>query len=123
MSKRLFLPKNKLKGFKAGKVGPKDGSDFVGGNYMASINSTLSLPFIFPTLDKVDFALFFDAANLWHVDYSKLVDQSNSIRSAAGLAVDVSTPIGPLSFSLSQALSKADGDQTESFRFNLGTTF
>ena len=123
VSKRLFLPKNKLKGFKAGKVGPKDGSDFVGGNYMASINSTLSLPFIFPTLDKVDFALFFDAANLWHVDYSKLVDQSNSIRSAAGLAVDVSTPIGPLSFSLSQALSKADGDQTESFRFNLGTTF
>ena len=123
MSKRLFLPKNKLKGFKAGKVGPKDGSDYVGGNYMASINSTLSLPFIFPTLDKIDFALFFDAANLWHVDYSKLVDQSNSIRSAAGLAVDVSTPIGPLSFSLSQALSKADGDQTESFRFNLGTTF
>ena len=123
VSKRLFIPKNKLKGFKAGKVGPKDGSDYVGGNYMATINSSLSLPFIFPTLDKIDFALFIDAANLWHVDYSKLVDQSNSIRSSAGLAVDVSTPVGPLSFSLSQPISKAEGDQTETFRFNLGTTF
>ena len=123
VSKRLFIPKNKLKGFKSGKVGPKDGADYVGGNYMATINSSLSLPFIFPTLDKIDFALFIDAANLWHVDYSKLVDQSNSIRSAAGLAVDVSTPIGPLSFSLSQPISKAEGDLTESFRFNLGTTF
>ena len=123
VSKRLFIPKNKLKGFKSGKVGPKDGADYVGGNYMATINSSISLPFIFPTLDKIDFALFIDAANLWHVDYSKLVDQSNSIRSAAGLAVDVSTPIGPLSFSLSQPISKAEGDLTESFRFNLGTTF
>jgi len=123
VSKRLYLPKNKLKGFKAGKVGPKDGADYVGGNYMATLNSSLSLPFIFPTLDKVDFQWFFDAANLWHVDYSKEVDQSSTIRSSTGLSVDVSTPIGPLSFSLSHPISKADGDSTESFRFNLGTTF
>ena len=123
VSKRLYLPERRLKGFKAGKVGPKDGQDYVGGNYMASLNSTLSLPFVLPTMDKIDFSLFFDAANLWHVDYSKLVDQSNSIRSATGLSVDVSTPIGPLSFSLAHPISKADGDATESFRFNLGTTF
>ena len=123
VSKRLYLPERRLKGFKAGRVGPKDGEDYVGGNYMASLNSTLSLPFVLPTMDKIDFSLFFDAANLWHVDYSKLVDQSNSIRSATGLSVDVSTPIGPLSFSLAHPISKADGDATESFRFNLGTTF
>ena len=123
VSKRLYLPERRLKGFKAGKVGPRDGEDYVGGNYMASLNSTLSLPFVLPTMDKIDFSLFFDAANLWHVDYSKLVDQSNSIRSATGLSVDVSTPIGPLSFSLAHPISKADGDATESFRFNLGTTF
>ena len=33
------------------------------------------------------------------------------------------SPIGPLSFVLSQDLSKADTDKTESFSFNLGTTF
>ena len=123
VSKRLFLPSNKLRGFESGKVGPKDGTDYVGGNYMASINTAMTLPFLFPTFDKVDFVLFFDAANIWHVDYSQTVDQSNSIRSAAGVAMDVITPVGPLSFSLSQPITKADGDVTESFRFDLGTTF
>ncbi len=123
VSKRLFLPQSKLRGFKAGKVGPKDGTDYVGGNYMAAFNTSMTLPFLLPTFDKVDFSVFFDAANVWHVDYSANVDQGNSIRSSTGVAVDVITPVGPLSFSLSQPLSKADGDETESFRFNLGTTF
>ena len=123
VSKRLFLPESKLRGFKSGKVGPKDGADYVGGNYMASFNTALSLPFLFPTFDKVDFAIFFDAANLWHVDYSKNVDQGNTVRTATGVAVDIITPMGPLSFSFSKPITKADGDTTQGFRFNLGTTF
>ena len=123
VSKRLFFPASKLRGFEAVKIGPKDGEDFVGGNYMASFNIAVTLPFLFETLDNVDFSLFFDAANVWHVDYSQVVDQGNSIRSATGIAVDVITPVGPLSFSLSQPISKQTGDVTESFRFNLGTTF
>ena len=123
VSKRMFIPGSKLRGFKTGKVGPKDGKDYVGGNYMASFNTALTLPFLFPTFDNVDFSLFFDAANLWHVDYSKEVDQSNSVRAATGIGLNLITPIGPLSFSLSQPIAKADGDATESVRFNLGTTF
>ena len=60
---------------------------------------------------------------MWHVDYSKDVDQGNTVRSSTGAAMDVLTPIGPLSFSLTKPITKADGDETESFRFNLGTTF
>ncbi len=123
VSKRLFLPSSRLRGFEVGKIGPKDGADFVGGNYMASFNTALTLPFLFQSFDNVDFAVFYDAANVWHVDYDSLVDQGNSIRSAAGVAVDVITPVGPLSFSLSQPITKQSGDVTESFRFNLGTTF
>ena len=123
VSKRMFIPGSKLRGFKTGKVGPKDGKDYVGGNYVASFNTALTLPFLFPTYDNVDFSLFFDAANVWHVDYSKDVDQSNSVRSAAGMGLNLITPVGPLSFSLSQPITKADGDATESVRFNLGTTF
>ena len=40
-----------------------------------------------------------------------------------GLAMDLLTPIGPLNFSLSQPITKNSTDKTESFRFNLGTTF
>ena len=123
VSKRIYIPGSKLRGFEPGKVGPKDGKDYVGGNYMASFNTALTLPFLFPTYDNVDFSLFFDAANVWHVDYSKEVDQSNSVRAATGIGLNLITPIGPLSFSLSQPIAKADGDATESVRFNLGTTF
>ena len=123
VSKRMFLPAGKLRGFEPGKIGPKDGADFVGGNYLASFNTSVSLPFLFPTYDGVDFSLFFDAANVWHVDYSALVDQSNSVRSSTGVGLNLRTPIGPLSFSLSQPITKADGDVTETVRFNLGTTF
>ena len=31
ISERLFIPSNRLRGFEGGKVGPKDGNDFVGG--------------------------------------------------------------------------------------------
>jgi len=123
VSKRLFLPQQKLRGFESGKVGPKDGADYVGGNYMASFNASTTLPFLFPTFDNVNFSVFFDAANVWHVDYSKKVDQGNTVRSATGLAVDLISPIGPLSFSFSKPITKAETDATESFRFNLGTTF
>ena len=37
--------------------------------------------------------------------------------------MDWMTPIGPVNFTLSETITKADTDITESFRFNLGTTF
>ena len=123
VSKRMFIPGSKLRGFEPGKIGPKDGQDYVGGNYMASFNTAVTLPFLFPTYDNVDISLFFDAANVWHVDYSKQVDQSNSVRSATGIGLNLITPVGPLSFSFSQPITKAPGDITETVRFNLGTTF
>ena len=51
------------------------------------------------------------------------IDDSNEIRSSTGIAASWLSPIGPLSFVISQNLSKADTDKTESFSFNLGTTF
>ncbi len=61
--------------------------------------------------------------NVWGVDYSDTIDDSNKIRSSTGIAIDWFTPVGPLNFSLSQPISKADSDVAESFRFNIGTTF
>ena len=66
---------------------------------------------------------FLDIATLWGVDYDTSLDTADDIRSSTGLAIDWMTPIGPLNFSLAQPLSKSKSDITESFRFNLGTTF
>ena len=123
LSDRLFLPANKLRGFESGKVGPKDGLDFVGGNYSSSINIATTLPQILPNFQNTNFSIFLDAANLWGVDYSSSLSNGSKIRSTIGLAVDFYTPVGPLNFSLSEVISKNETDITESFKFNLGTTF
>ena len=123
ISKRLFMPSSKLRGFESGKVGPIENNDYIGGNYITALNLSTNLPKFLPSFQNMDFSLFFDAANVWGVDYDSAIDKNNKIRSAAGMAIDLSTPIGPLSFSLSQPLTKNSTDKTESFRFNLGTTF
>ena len=123
LSERLYIPSNKLRGFVRGKVGPKDGDDYIGGNFITSLNFSSTLPQILSNLQTVDFLVFFDAANVWGVDYDSTLDDTNKIRSSFGLGVDWFTPIGPLNFSFAQDLSKHKNDKTESFRFNLGTTF
>ena len=123
VSKRLFVPQNSLRGFERGKVGPIENNDFIGGNYVSTFNLSSTLPQLLPSFQNTDISIFFDAANIWGVDYNSTLDDNQKIRSAAGVALDLMTPIGPLNFSLSQAISKTSTDVTESFRFNLGTTF
>ena len=123
ISKRLFMPGKRLRGFETGKTGPKDGLEYVGGNYLTAINLSSTLPKVLSEQENIDFRIFFDAANVWHVDYSDTINNSNSIRSSTGVGIDWFTPVGPLNFSLSQAITKAATDVTETFRFNLGTTF
>ena len=122
LSERLSIPSKKLRGFVRGKVGPKDGSDYIGGNYYAIINLSSTLPQVLPNSQNIDIGTFLDIANLWGVDDSSLEDASD-IRSSVGIGVDWFTPVGPLSFSFAQPISKGSSDKTETFRFNLGTTF
>jgi outer membrane protein insertion porin family len=123
VSKRLYLPSKRLRGFESGKVGPKDGDDYVGGNYVASFNTSTTVPFVLETMENVDLKLFLDVGNVWGVDYDNSIDESNVIRSSTGLALEIFSPVGPISFSYAEAISKASTDRTETFRFQLGTTF
>jgi len=123
LSDRLFIPSSRLRGFESGKVGPKDGLDYIGGNYAASINLATSIPQIMPNSQNTNFSVFFDAANIWGIDYNSSLSDSSKIRSSIGIAVDFFTPIGPLNISFTEVITKNKSDITESFRFNLGTTF
>lgn len=123
ISNRLYAPKSRLRGFESGKVGPKDGNDYVGGNYVATFNASSTVPYILQTMENIDFKVFFDAGNVWGVDYSNSVDDSNKIRTSTGVALELLTPVGPLTFSFAEAITKASTDKTETFRFQLGTTF
>ena len=117
------MPSSKLRGFEAGKVGPKDGDDFIGGNFATSINFNTTLPLIFDNVQNLDASLFVDVANIWGVDYDSSIDDSDKVRSSIGIGIDWFSVIGPINFSLSESISKASSDVTQSFRFNIGTTF
>ena len=122
VSERINLPSRKIRGFKAGKIGPKDNNDYIGGNYASAMTLATTLPDFLPDLESVSFGLFIDAANVWGVDYNSSLDNSK-IRSSTGLAIDWLTPIGPLNFVLAQPITKDSSDVEETFRFNIGTTF
>ncbi len=122
VSKRVYIPSSRLRGFESGAIGPKDGSQFIGGNYGSAINLNSTLPNLLNGYEDIDFNLFLDAANLWHVDYDSSLD-SDKIRSSTGISMNWFTPIGPLSFSYAIPISEAKTDKTESFRFQIGTSF
>ena len=122
LSERLYVPQSKLRGFENGRIGPKDGEDFIGGNYYALMNFSTTIPQILPNAQNIEVVSFFDVANLWGVDNSS-IDDGSKIRSSIGLGIDWFTPIGPLNFSFAQPITKSSTDKTETFRFNLGTTF
>ncbi len=123
ISQRLYLSSRNLRGFEAGKVGPKDGNDYVGGNYTTSLNLEANFPNFFPEKSNAEIGLFLDAGNVWGIDYSDTIDDSNELRSTFGVNTSWISPAGPMSFVFSNNLSKASTDKTQSFNFRLGTTF
>ena len=123
ISKRLNVPSSRLRGFERGKVGPVENNDYIGGNHVSTFNLSATLPTVVEGLDNLDIGIFFDAANVWGVDYDSSLDDKSKIRSSTGVALNLMTPIGPLSFSFANAITKATSDKTETFRFNLGTQF
>ena len=123
MSERINIPSSRLRGFEFGKTGPKDGNDFIGGNFASSINLSSTIPQILENSQSTEFNIFLDIANVWGVDYDSSLDKSNDIKSAIGIGFDWYSIIGPMNFSLSTPITKSETDIEQSFRFNLGTTF
>ena len=123
LSERVNMPSGKLRGFELGRLGPKDGEDFIGGNYAYAFNFNSTIPQLFEESQNLDILYFIDVANVWGVDYDSSLQNFDKIRSSTGIGLDWFTPIGPLNFSVAYPISKQDTDKTEKFRFNLGTTF
>ena len=123
LTSRLFIPQRRLRGFNTRRVGPKDGSDWVGGNYTTALGFEAQLPNLLPESTRTDISLFLDSGNIWGVDYDSTLDNSDTYRSSVGISANIFTTVGPLSFTLAEAITKGRNDETEFFNFRLGTTF
>ena len=66
--------------------------------------------------------IFFDAANVWGVDDNSTND-SNKLRTSIGLGLSWVSPLGPISITYAEPISKENTDDIEQFNFKIGTAF
>ena len=123
ISDRLYSSPSDLRGFEPRGVGPVDTNDHVGGNNLATLSLKSTFPNPIPESLRSTTYLFLDIGNVWGVDYSDAISNSSKIRSTTGIALDLMSPIGPLSFTYSIPISKASTDKEQNFLFNIGSSF
>ena len=123
LSDRIFASSSDLRGFEQRGLGPVDSGDHIGGNNLATLSLKSTFPNPVPENYRATTFLFFDMGNVWGADYSSLISDSSKLRTSTGIALDLMSPIGPLSFTYSIPLSKASTDKEQNFLFNIGSSF
>lgn len=126
LNDRFFKGGRSFRGFQTAGLGPRDEftEDALGGRayYIGTAQMTfpLGLPEEFGILGN----LFTDAGAVSiPVDKGFGVLNSNSPRVAVGVGVAWDSPFGPIRLDLAKPIVKEDFDQTETFRFDVGTRF
>ena len=123
ISDRLYSSSSDLRGFEPRGVGPVDTNEHIGGNNLLTLSLKSTFPNPIPDSLRSTSYLFLDMGNVWGVDYSNSIPDSSKIRSTTGIALDLMSPIGPLSFTYSIPISKASTDKEQNFLFNIGSSF
>jgi outer membrane protein insertion porin family len=132
-----FFGNGKIRGFESNGIGPRDLSapneDALGGNMFVAARFEAEFPLGLPEEYGIRGGVFFDVGSVWDLDDrvgtgvqpngDALVDDSLHIRSAIGVSIFWTTPLGPLRFNLSRALSKEDYDKEQTFDLTISTTF
>ena len=122
LSDRLFLSDSEARGFEYRGIGPKVSGDFVGGNYSYNTTFSTTVPNGLPETWKANTSVFIDVANVWGADFSGVAD-SNTIRSSIGVGLSWFSPVGPITFSYAEPITKNSTDNIEKFNFKLGGVF
>jgi outer membrane protein insertion porin family len=128
----FYLNSNIIRGFKYAGIGPRLNtgirSSLGGKDYYVGITE-LKFPFGIPKEYNVFAGLFINAGSLYNTDvkkyytYPENIDDNNSIRSAYGITIYWTTPMGLLNFTFSKVINREDYDIPEEFNFNFGTNF
>ncbi len=127
---RFFLSSRQLRGFASRGVGPRDTgaviSDVLGGNSYASLRLEADFPLGLPEEYGISGGVFFDAASLWGLDNTagaSPVDDGFEIRTAIGVSIFWTTPIGPLRLNFAKPLQSNPLDEENTFDVTISTQF
>lgn len=125
---RYTLGSQTMRGFAANGIGPRDNTtgDALGGNRFAVARLEAVFPIGLPEEYGIMGGLFYDAGSLWEVGEigAATVDYNDfTLRQVIGASLFWSTPIGPLRFNWTEALSKETGDIEQGFELTVSAEF
>jgi len=129
---RYFNSSRKIRGFSPRGIGPRDfesdDDDALGGNYEAFASLEAEFPLGLPEEYGIQGALFADFGSIWGLDVTCAgcvtpVDDGFALRSSVGVAILWNTPIGPLRFNFAVPVNTVEGDDTQSFNFDVVAQF
>ena len=110
-----------FKGFDYRGLGIFEDGIYLGGNRYFTSTMGYGSSFLFDSKDNINFKSFVTFGSLWGSDYTS--NNQFDLRGSAGIAVDILTPIAPLSISYAEPFLKNSSDIIKQFSFTLGTTF
>ena len=127
-----------VRGYETNTLGPRstpdpqdrfNDPDPIGGNALIEMSAEILFPLPFvEDRSQIRSVIFFDAGNVFNtncpdVSIYCLSPEDGELRYSAGVAVTWITGFAPLSFALSFPINDKQGDESESFQFELGRTF
>jgi outer membrane protein insertion porin family len=124
-----------VRGYETNSLGPRstpspnggfNNPEPIGGNALVTFNAEIIFPLPFVEDQRQMKSVFFiDGGNVFNTDCLEISSictdiKDGELRYTAGIAVTWITGFAPLSFSISTTLNEKNGDETESFQFELG---
>mgnify|MGYP003312042821 FL=1 len=124
LSSNFTLGGKRLRGFKSGKVGPRSGNSYTGGQYyyLTSLETNIDLsiePFDITT------TLFTDVGSVWGLEnpaYSS-IDAEHKMRSSIGVNFNWDSVIGPINIVYANVIDNETTDTTDNLYFDIGYNF
>ncbi|WP_292293336.1 outer membrane protein assembly factor BamA [Marivita sp.] len=127
---RFALGSSLMRGFEGGGIGPREVApggvnDPLGGNYFAVARFEAEFPLPLPEEYGVSGGVFYDIGSLWGLEESNpdVLYEDFTARQVVGVSLFWNTPIGPLRFNFSEAVSKEKFDEEQNFDLTISTQF
>ncbi len=124
LSSNFKLGGKKLRGFKSGKVGPRTGNSYTGGQYYYLTSIETNIDFNLDAFD-ITSTLFLDVGSVWGLEnpaYNSIIDD-HEIRSSLGINFNWDSAIGPINIIYATILESENTDTTDSLYFDIGYNF
>ena len=124
LSSNFKLGGKKLRGFKSGKIGPKLGNSYTGGQYfyLTSLETNIDLE-----IDAFDITTtaFIDVGSVWGLENPAygLIDDDHEARSSIGVNFNWDTAIGPINIIYANIIESNINDTTDNLYFDIGYNF